>query len=111
MLSTAVKEIRAGAVSVATASQQLASVSANITQRTDTQASTLEETSPSMQELSSTIEQNSGSAHQANELATGGAVAVAGCNIVEQVVATMKGTRESSEKISEIIGLIAGIAF
>jgi methyl-accepting chemotaxis protein len=65
-----------------------------------------------MEELSSTVKQNADNAHQANQLAlSASTVAVQGGEVVAQVVDTMKGINEASRKISDIIGVIDGIAF
>ncbi|MGM3174023.1 methyl-accepting chemotaxis protein, partial [Dickeya lacustris] len=56
--------------------------------------------------------QNTDNAHHASEVATEtSAKAVNGGNIVEQVVGSMADIAKSSDKISEIIALINGIAF
>ncbi|HEY4665419.1 MAG TPA: methyl-accepting chemotaxis protein, partial [Comamonas sp.] len=55
---------------------------------------------------------NADSASQANQLAINASnVAVRGGEVVGQVVTTMKGIDASSQKISDIIGVIDGIAF
>jgi methyl-accepting chemotaxis protein len=65
-----------------------------------------------MEELSSTVTQNAENARAANQLALQASeVAVKGGSVVGQVVDTMKGINESSKKISDIIGVIDGIAF
>ncbi|MFN0182476.1 MAG: methyl-accepting chemotaxis protein, partial [Aquabacterium sp.] len=80
--------------------------------RTEEQASALQETAASMEELGSTVRQNADNARQANQLALGAsAVAVKGGDVVDQVVTTMKGINDSSRKIADIIGVIDGIAF
>ena len=80
--------------------------------RTEQQASALEQTAASMEELGSTVSQNADSARQANQLAmNASAVAIRGGGVVSEVVETMKGINESSRKISDIIGVIDGIAF
>jgi methyl-accepting chemotaxis protein len=65
-----------------------------------------------MDALGSTVNQNADSARTANQLAmSASTVAVRGGEVVAQVVQTMKGISESSHKISDIIGVIDGIAF
>jgi methyl-accepting chemotaxis protein len=65
-----------------------------------------------MEELTATVNQNSESALQASGLAEAAtAVASEGSTIVSQVIQTMAGIEQSSEKIGEIIGTIEGIAF
>jgi methyl-accepting chemotaxis protein len=65
-----------------------------------------------MQELNSTVKQNSDNARQANQLAIGASsIAVRGGEAVAKVVGTMKGINESSRRVSDILQVIDGIAF
>ncbi|WP_343591365.1 methyl-accepting chemotaxis protein, partial [Paracidovorax wautersii] len=80
--------------------------------RTEQQASALQQTSATMEELSSTVRHNADNAQQANRLAQGASgVAQQGGEAVDQVVVTMRGINESSRRIAEIIGVIDSIAF
>ena len=98
---------------------KLAQVVANVRQgnhdlssRTEHQPSTLEQTVAGMEELGSTVKQNTDSARQANQLAMSASkVAIEGGEVVGQVAETMKGINESSRRISDIISVIDGIAF
>jgi methyl-accepting chemotaxis protein len=107
-----VGHVREGSDSVATASSEIAQGNLDLSQRTEQQASSLEETAASMEQLSDTVRQNADNARQANQLAqSASTVAASGGAIVGQVVETMKGINDSSKKISDIIGVIDGIAF
>ena len=107
-----VREVKANAESVATASAQIAQGNQDLSQRTEEQASALQETAASMEELSATVRQNADNAKQANQLALGAStVAIKGGEVVGQVVQTMKGINDSSKKIADIISVIDGIAF
>jgi len=107
-----VSEVRDGNDAISTASKQIASGNADLSQRTEEQASSLEETASSMEELTSTVKQNAENAKQANQLAAGASdVAVKGGTVVGQVVQTMSSINESSKKIVDIISVIDGIAF
>jgi methyl-accepting chemotaxis protein len=111
-LRTLVSEVAGAAGTVSCTSAQIAQGNLDLSQRTEEQASTLEETASSMEELTSTVTQNAQNARQASLLAVGASeVARKGGNVVGQVVATMTGISESSKKISDIIGVIDGIAF
>ena len=111
-LVTIVGEVRNGADSIATATEQIAAGNADLSQRTEEQASALEETASSMEELTSTVKQNAGNAQQANQLAiSASSVAVKGGEVIHRVVQTMESISTSSRKISDIIGVIDGIAF
>ncbi|AOG23401.1 methyl-accepting chemotaxis protein [Acidovorax sp. RAC01] len=111
-LTHVVTRVRQGSDSVASASGQIAGGNSDLSARTETQASALEETAASMEQLSSTVRMNADNARQANELArTASSVATQGGAVVADVVRTMKGINDSSRKISDIIGVIDGIAF
>ena len=65
-----------------------------------------------MEELTSTVKNNADSAQQANQLASAASAAAAqGGKVVSQVITTMQDITASSKKISDIIGVIDGIAF
>ncbi|MES2126374.1 MAG: Tar ligand binding domain-containing protein, partial [Pseudomonadota bacterium] len=107
-----VANVRQGTETISVASTQIASGNADLSTRTETQASTLEETASSMEELTSTVQQNSENARTANALAlTASGVAEKGGVVVAQVVATMGAISAASTKIVDIIGVIDGIAF
>ena len=111
-LARIVGEVRNGADSIATATEQIAAGNADLSQRTEEQASALEETASSMEELTSTVKQNADNAQQANQLAiSASGVAVKGGDVINKVVRTMESITDSSKKISDIIGVIDGIAF
>jgi methyl-accepting chemotaxis protein len=107
-----VSNVRSSSESIATGSSQIAIGNNDLSQRTEEQASNLEQTAASMEELTSTVRQNSETARQANQLAnTASEAAVQGGEVVAQVVGTMQDITASSRKISDIIGVIDGIAF
>ena len=65
-----------------------------------------------MEQLNSTVRQNAENARQASQMAhAASAVAVQGGAVVSDVVRTMKEINESSNRISDIIGVIDSIAF
>ncbi len=111
-LHTVVGEVSAGARTVTDRSARLAAGNLDLSQRTEEQASTLEQTASSMEELTSTVAQNAENARHASRLAAGASeVARQGGDVVGQVVVTMTDISESSRKIADIIGVIDGIAF
>lgn len=111
-LSRMLGEIRNAAETISTASSEISQGNTDLSSRTEQQASSLEETASSMEQLTGTVRQNADNAKQANVLAAKASeVAVSGGSIIEEVVKTMASINESSQKISDIIGVIDGIAF
>ena len=111
-LGEMVLDIRHSAHSIQLAAQEIASGNEDLSRRTEQQAANLEETAASMEELTSTVRQNADASRQANQLATGAAaVATRGGQVMTEVVATMGQIEQSSHRISDIIGVIDGIAF
>lgn len=104
--------VRAGTDGIATASNEMASGNTDLSARTEQQASSLEETAASMTELTETVKQNADNAKQANALATRATdMADEGNDAVQGMVQTIGQISGSSTKISEITGVIEGIAF
>ena len=111
-LARIVGMVRSASDSIGSASEQIAHGNNDLSQRTESQASNLQETSASMQQLSRIVDSNAATATQANQMAgTASAAAERGGEVVGQVVATMEDIAASSRKISDIIGVIDGIAF
>ena len=111
-LSSIVQQVRQGADSVATASTQIAQGNTDLSGRTEEQASSLEQTAAAIEQMAGTVRTNADNASQANQLAGAASdVASRGGQVVNQVVETMSGIQQSSQKIADIIGVIDGIAF
>ncbi|WP_423681520.1 methyl-accepting chemotaxis protein [Undibacterium sp. WLHG33] len=111
-LAEIVSQVRAGTETIASASNQIAAGNMDLSARTEAEASALEETAASMEELNATVRQNADNARQANQFAASASeVAAKGGAVVSEVVSTMHGINSSASKITEIIGVIDGIAF
>ena len=111
-LQATIAQVRESAEQVSAASQEIASGNNDLSLRTETQASGLQETASSMEQLTATVRQNADNAQQANQLVvTASSVASRGGEVMTQVVATMSGINASARKIADIIGVIDGIAF
>jgi methyl-accepting chemotaxis protein len=111
-LCAMVTDVHASAASVASASEQIATGNADLSQRTEQQAANLEETAATMDQLTATVRGNSDSTVQAVQLASGaGSVAGKGGSVMHEVVRTMSGIDAASKKIADITGVIDSIAF
>jgi methyl-accepting chemotaxis protein len=107
-----VSRVRSISQGLSTGIDEIATGNIDLSQRTEQQASALERTAATMDQLGNTVRHNADSAREANQLAQGAAtVAQQGGAVVGQVVDTMKGINDSSKRIADIIGVIDGIAF
>jgi methyl-accepting chemotaxis protein len=107
-----VAQVRASSDSIATGSSQIAAGNGDLSQRTEVQASSLQQTAASMEELTGTVRNSAQTAQEAKVLAaTASRSAEGGGARVAEVVATMQDIAASSRRIADIIGVIDGIAF
>ena len=84
----------------------------NLAERTALQASSLEETAASMEEIASTIQQSAQTAQEiVHESERSTALAHAGAQAVEHVTQMMTSIEQSSRQMGQIISTIEGIAF
>jgi len=105
-------DTRDSAQNVLVAAGQIAQGNADLSQRTEAQASSLEQTAASMEELTSIVQQNAGNASQASTLAAEAAgIAVAGGESVSRMRQTMSEIEADSRRIVDIIAVIDSIAF
>ncbi len=111
-LQQLVGQLRTSADSIRTASVEIASGNQDLSARTEQTASNLQQAASSMVQLTGTVRQTADSAQTANQLVSSASSAAnKGGQVVSQVVATMDEINTSSKKISDIIGVIDGIAF
>ena len=95
-----------------TAAGEIAVGNMDLSGRTEQEASSLEETSARMEELSSTVSRNAQNAREANQLSIrSNAIATRGGEMVRRVIATMGDIQGSSRKMADIIGVIDSISF
>ena len=111
-LAQLVADIQAATRTIGQAAAEISTGNIDLSTRTGQQAANLQETASSMEQLTAAVRRNADSALQANELARGaGDVAEDGGRVVADVVATMAQISESSRRITDIVGVIDGIAF
>jgi methyl-accepting chemotaxis protein len=111
-LRTMVIEVRKTIGDVTVASQDIASGNADLSARTESQASALQQTASSMQQLAETVRSNAQSTHEARSVVTQSTeVAARGAQMMRDVIGRMGEINASANKISDIIGVIDGIAF
>jgi methyl-accepting chemotaxis protein len=107
-----VGSVRESADGIATASSEIAMGNQDLSGRTEHQASALQQTAASMQQITEKVRANAESSREAGRVAVSAAdVATRGGIAVQRVVDTMAEISASSKKIVDIIGVIDGIAF
>jgi len=93
-------------------SRDIAAGNNDLQARTEDQAATVEETAATMEQMTSTVRQNAENASQAEKLVTATSeVARKGGTSMGEVVKTMHTIKAAAKEISDIIGVIDGIAF
>ncbi|WP_280151601.1 methyl-accepting chemotaxis protein [Piscinibacter sp. XHJ-5] len=111
-LRTAVLEVRTTVDAVNSASEEIARGNTDLSRRTESQASALEQTSSSMHQLAETVRSNAKNTGEARDVVSvSSEVAQRGARIMQDVIERMEQINQSAGRISEIIGVIDGIAF
>jgi aerotaxis receptor len=111
-LKSLVDDVGSQIVGVRNASNEIASGNQDLSHRTDVTAAQLQQTASSMTQMTSTVRANTATAREATTLAgEASAAASHGGEVVDHVVETMTEISASSKRISDIIGVIDGIAF
>jgi methyl-accepting chemotaxis protein len=111
-LSAIFEQVRRSAQAIDEAAKETAAGQLNLSQRTEHQASTLEQTAAGMEELESTVKQNAENCERASELSQkASAIAEQGSQTARRVVERMQLIDQSSKKVVDIITVIEGIAF
>ncbi len=104
--------VSASSQSVSTASAQISAGNEDLSSRTEEQAASLEQTAASMSELSETVRQTAENTGMASQLSQNARrISEDSTAKVSTMLGTMSDIRNSSEKITDIISLIEGIAF
>ncbi len=104
--------IKQTADSVSISAEDLSKSNVSLNQRTEQQAASLEETAASMEQITSTVQQNADNAKQATLLASSAREsAETGGAVVGSTIQAITEIHRSSQKITDIISVIDGIAF
>jgi methyl-accepting chemotaxis protein len=110
-LNATLKGILDAARSIDSASREMALGNASLSSRTEAQASSLQQTACSMEELSAVVCHTASSAQAANLLAeNASSVALRGGDVVGKLLSTMESIKGSSGKVVELAGMIDNIA-
>jgi methyl-accepting chemotaxis protein len=111
-LSHVMRQIRDASESVRVAANEIAAGNVDLSGRTESAAASLQQTAASMEEITSTVTHSASAAKQADDSAVSASqVASRGGLVISEVITTMGEIERASVKISDIIGVIDGIAF
>ncbi len=111
-LTEVVATIQQTANAVDNAATDISNGNISLTQRTEEQAASLEQTAASMEQMTSTVQQNADNARQASQLALSAKeYAEQGGKVVNAAVVAVSAINSSSQKVTDIIGVINDIAF
>ncbi|WIX31826.1 methyl-accepting chemotaxis protein [Salinicola sp. JS01] len=111
-LTEVIRDVSHNARTVASISGELAASNENLSQRTQEQAASLQETASALEQITNTVSQNADNAGQADTLASEVSTqAKQGGEVVDEAIVAMREIDASSKQISNIIGMIDEIAF
>ena len=111
-LANIVGTVQDGAHAVDLAAREIAAGNLDLSSRTERQASALQQTAASMEELTGVVKSNSGNARNGDRLAQSASqIAREGGHVVAQVISTMHKINVYGKEIADITGVIDGIAF
>jgi len=107
-----VSNVRSGAENITTAAEEIDAGNHDLAARTEEQAAGVEETAATLEQLTSTIQSTAGNTRQMSTLFTQtGAVVRENTSRMRAVSDAMDDIHHASEKMTEIITVIEGIAF
>jgi methyl-accepting chemotaxis protein len=111
-LAITVLHVHQSTEEVVNSSMEIAQGMHDLSARTEAAAAALEESSAALEQTNSTVANTADSVHKAAEIANDNAkTASHGGEVMQGVAHTMEMIQASSKKISDIIGVIDGIAF
>jgi aerotaxis receptor len=112
MLRWLITDVSGQVVSVQHASREIAEGNLDLSRRTEQAAMNVQQTASAMAQMTAAVQSNAETAREADHLAIAARDAAAkGGSAVSEVVSTMGDITRSSEKVTDIIGVIEGIAF
>lgn len=111
-LHSIVSDVRNNSEQIRNATSDIVAGNFDLSMRTESQADSLQKTAARMEELASTVTQNSDSTAQAKKMAEDALrIASGGGSVSAEMIANMEEINQSSRRMIEITGMIEGIAF
>jgi methyl-accepting chemotaxis protein len=107
-----VTQVRTSSEVIAHGAREIAAGFTDLSDRTERQASTLEQTAGGMEEMAATVKQNADNCRRASELAREAKrIAQQSAETMQAFQETMQRIERAAKSVSDIIGVIEGIAF
>jgi len=111
-VSAMVANVRSNAAFVTHSGQSLAAGNRELSDRTEQQAASLEQTAASVAQLSSTVQNNAQAAGQASgQAASVRDLAEQGASTMAQAIEAVEAVQGSAKRMGDIVGVIDGLAF
>ncbi|WP_311236107.1 methyl-accepting chemotaxis protein [Acidovorax sp. WCS2018Noco2-12] len=111
-LRALVGQVSQSVQNIRTASTEIANGNAELSQRTEATAASLQETAAALEHVTRKVRESEDTTQRTEALAAQAAeVALAGSGVVTQVVGTMEQISRSAHRIADITGVIDSIAF
>jgi methyl-accepting chemotaxis protein len=111
-LAQAREGVHAAARAMAHEVEGLARGGRDLSERTDSQASAIEQAAAGMEELTASVQRNTETARETQRVAgLAGEATSKGIDAATMVIAHMESIREATAEVSEIVGMIDAIAF
>ncbi|GAM98643.1 methyl-accepting chemotaxis protein [alpha proteobacterium U9-1i] len=111
-LDNAMALVSSSTLSISSGTSEISRAADDLSRRTETQAASLEETAAALDQITATVTKTaSGAAHANATVAEARTEAARSGEIVSEAVAAMSAIAQSSQQISQIIGVIDEIAF
>jgi methyl-accepting chemotaxis protein len=111
-LEKALQSVRSSTLAMDSGTQEISTASNDLSRRTEQQASSLEETAAALDQITATVKKAAEGATHARTVVAGTKTdAEKSGEVVRKAVEAMGGIEKSSQKISQIIGVIDEIAF
>ena len=111
-LRALVGQIQQSAVTIESSTREVAGATMDLSNRTESAAHSLQSAATYLSDLNQVVDRSAASTRQANELAgTASQTAERSGDVIQRVVDRMNDINASANRISDIIGVIDGIAF
>jgi methyl-accepting chemotaxis protein len=111
-LAETISSVKRGTDGIKSGTEEIAQASDDLSRRTENQAANLEETAAAVAEITATVKKTaSGAVHARSVVTAAKDEADRSGDVVRKAVEAMQGIEKSSQKITQIIGVIDEIAF